>query len=170
MSRNFRLATYTLTTFVLFSFFTSREISRLAQEHISTFGPSTGSWLWKRTLHYRTPTTYNAVPCPRCVRQRATDNVQQTTCNRQRATTLKLSQTISFFFYLRYLWDLRIVPLQLSLVRYDEALLMRLATRFFSTIQEQWRTPNDPLTPWSEGWPFSNFSSLYQYILKRKGD
>ena len=67
----------------------------------------------------------------------ASDNVQQTTCNRQRATTLKLSQTISFFFYLRYLWDLRIVPLQLSLVRYDEALLMRLATRFFSTIQEQ---------------------------------
>ena len=77
MSRNFRLATYTLTAFVLFSFFTSREISRLAQEHISTFGPSTGSWLWKRTLHYRTPTTYNAVPCPRCVRQRAIDNVQQ---------------------------------------------------------------------------------------------
>ena len=162
MLRNFRLATYTLTAFVLFSFFTSREISRLAQEHISTFGPSTGSWLWKRTLHYRTPTTYNAVPCPRCVRQRATDNVQQ--------LFHKLSQTILFFFYLRYLWDLRIVPLQLSLVRYDEALLMRLATRFFSTIQEQWRTPNDPLTPWSEEWPFSNFSSLYQYILKRKGD
>lgn len=24
--------------------------------------------------------------------------------------------------------------------------------------------------PWSEGWPFSNFSLPYQYILKRKGD
>ena len=92
----------------------------------------------------------------------ASDNVQQ--------LFYKLAQTISFFFSLRYLWDLRIVPLQLSLVRYDEALLMRLATRFFSTIQEQWRTPNDPPTPWSEGWPFSNFSSLYQYILKRKDD
>ena len=81
----------------------------------------------------------------------AMSEVRQTTCNRQRATTLKLSQTISFFFSPRYLWDLKIVPLQLSLVRYDEALLMRLATRFFSTIQEQWRTPNDPPTPWSEG-------------------
>ena len=73
----------------------------------------------------------------------ASDNVRQTTCVRQRATDnvqqlfYKLAQTISFFFSLRYLWDLRIVPLQLSLVRYDEALLMRLATRFFSTIQEQ---------------------------------
>ena len=105
MLRNFRLATYTLTAFVLISFFTSREISRLAQEHISTFGPSTGSWLWKRTLHYRTPTTYNAVPCPRCVRQRATDNVQQTTCNNFFKSSSRLFH-FSFLYVICGTWEL----------------------------------------------------------------
>ena len=97
----------------------------------------------------------------------ASDNVQQTTCNNFFISSPRLFH-FSFIYVICGTWELYLY----NFPWFDTTKLCSCALRlgFFSSIQEQWRTPNDPLTPWSEGWPFSNFSLPYQYILKRKGD